>query len=376
MGFLTDIFPSRNKAPSPPQDVPKIHLEEPTEAASTPPSGPVATNSAPSAKASGDSPSASHTSPISQADKPEASPIGEESDKTKNPDASPSVNRRWSLQSPLGLLRKPKPSPSNSDTHDAPAPTSSKAAEVTAKRASILNTDRRAKESALIVRSLIVGQNSGDSSTAPQVRVSRAQLDSVKAQLLKPKTANQVITQLRALPALSDSTSLKSPPIRAVCLPYTDEEVGEKHFSQLRNEHTREPTEDHTFHFPTIAGATTESIAETLKGLHIVSLFTAPDLGLGQPGDGPGILAGALPSAETVIDGAVKITPQLMALGYATGKNIIPNHMGVYPRVDRMSVLTCMASFLHRFVEVIDIYYQIGGAWNSFYLRHLWRTWV
>ena len=356
MGFLTDVFPPRNKAPSPSQDVPKIHLEEPTEATSTPPSGSVTANSVPSAKPSGDSPSASHTSPISQADEPEASPIGEQSDKTKNPDASPSVNRRWSLQSPLGLLRKAKSS-SDSDTHDTPAPTGSKVAEVAAKGAFLLSADRRAKESALIVRTLIVGQNSGDSSAAPQARVSRAQLDSVKAQLLKPKTANQVITQLKALPALSDSTSVKSPPIRAVCLPYTDEEVGEKHFSQLRNEHTKEPTEDHTFHLPTIAGATVESIAETLKGLHIVSLFTAPDLGLGQPGDGPGILAGALPTAETVLDGVVKITPQLMALGYATGKNIIPDHLGVYPRTDRMSVLTCMASFLHRSVEVIDVYH-------------------
>ena len=346
MGFLTDVFPSRNKSPA--QDAPKDHPEEATEAASTSPSGPVAANNAPSAKPSGDSPAASHTPPVSQADKPEAPLIGEDSDKTKKPDTSPSVNRRWSIQSPLGLIRKAKSAPSDSDTHDAGAPTSSKAAEVTAKRPSLSNTDRRARELALVVRSLMVGQNSGNGSPAPQVRVSRAQLDSVKAQLLKPKTGNQIIAQLRTLPALAESTAVKSPPIRAVSLPDTEAKVAEKFFSQMRNESKKEP-EDSTSHFPTITSSTIESIAETLEGLHIRSLFTAPDLGLGEPGDGPGLLAGAVPTAETVINGLVKITPQLMALGYATGKDIIPDHAGIYPPVDRMSVLTCMASFLHRF---------------------------
>jgi hypothetical protein len=48
----------------------------------------------------------------------------------------------------------------------------------------------------LIVRSLIVGQD-----TAVLPRRTGAQLKNVKTQLLKPKTANKVITQLRALPA-------------------------------------------------------------------------------------------------------------------------------------------------------------------------------
>ncbi|KAI9463556.1 hypothetical protein BJY52DRAFT_1184577 [Lactarius psammicola] len=327
MGLLTDVFSPRNK--SPPKDIPKIHIQE-----ATPPSDPVATNSAPSASPS---PPASHTPPVSQADEPEASPIAEQSDKTANSDAPPSANRRWSLQRPLELLRKSKPSPSNSEAHNARARAASKAAGVNAKRVSLSHSDRRAKESALVLRSLIVGQNSGDSSAAPQVRVSRAQLDRVKAQLLKPKTANKVIAQLRALPALPDSASQTSPPICAVCLPYTDEEADEKHFSQLRDvEHTKDPA----FRLPTIASATIASITEALNGLHIVSLFTAPDLGLGQPGDGEGLLAGAVPTAETVINGIVQITPQLMALGYAAGKNIIPDHAGIYPPVDRISVLT------------------------------------
>ncbi|KAI9442121.1 hypothetical protein H4582DRAFT_1809110 [Lactarius indigo] len=328
MGLLTDVFSPRNK--SPPQDIPKIHIEEAT--AST-------TNSTPSTNPPGDSPPASHTPPVSRADEPEASPVAEQSDKTANSDAPPSANRRWSLQRPLGLLRRAKSSPSNSEAHNARARAALKAAEVNARRPS--HTDRRAKESALVLRSFIVGQNSGDGSAAPQVRVSRAQLDSVKAQLLKPKTANKVIAQLRALPALPDSASQTSAPIRAVCLPYTDEEADEKHFSQLREvEHTKERTMDPAFRLPTVALATVDSITEALKGLHIISLFTAPDLGLGQSGDGPGLLAGAVPTAETVINGIVQITPQLMALGYATGRNIIPDHAGVYPPVDRISVLT------------------------------------
>lgn len=343
MGFLTDVFPSRTKPP--PQDVPK----EATEAALPPPSGPVATNNAPTANPSGDSPPASQTPPISQADAPEASPFGELTDKTKKPGAPPSLKRRFSVQNTLGLLRRAKPSPSNTDTQGARAPAAPKAAEVIAKKGvSLLSSDRRAKDSALLVRSLIVGQNSGADSTVPLVRVSPAQLNTVKAQLLQPKTANSVIAQLKALPALSDSSSQNSAPIRAVCLPYTDEVVAEKHFSQLRDvEPTKEPTEGHTLHLPTITSATSESIIESLKALHIVSLFTAPDLGFGQPGNGPGLLAGAVPTAETVINGIEKITPELMTLSYATGKSIIPDHVGIHPHVDRMSCLTCMASFLH-----------------------------
>jgi hypothetical protein len=178
--------------------------------------------------------------------------------------------------------------------------------------------------------------------------VSPVQLDTVKAQLLKPKMANRVITQLKALPALTDSISQKSVPIHAVCLPLTDEVIAEKHFSQLRNvAPTKEPTEGTAFHLPIITSATFESVTETLKDLHIVSLFKAPDLGLGQPGNGSGLLAGAIPTAETVINGIEKITPELMTLSYATGTSIIPDHVGIHPHVDRMSCLTCMASFLH-----------------------------
>jgi hypothetical protein len=76
------------------------------------------------------------------------------------------------------------------------------------------------------------------------------------------------------------------------------------------------------------------------KEMHVIDLVTSPDLGLGQPGNGEGVLAGAVPTAETVLQGVKQITPQLMALGYATGKVISTDHSGIYPPTDRMSVLT------------------------------------
>jgi len=81
-------------------------------------------------------------------------------------------------------------------------------------------------------------------------------------------------------------------------------------------------------------------VTDALQNLHVVSLFTAPNLGLGQPGDGQGLLAGAIPTAETVINGVEQMTPQLMALSYATGLPAFPDHKGIYPPTDRMSVLT------------------------------------
>jgi hypothetical protein len=214
----------------------------------------------------------------------------------------------------------------------------------------------------LVVRSLIVGQDTDQGGlVSPQGRISSTQLKNVKAQLLKPKLAAKVIAELRALPALANSAaSHASSPIQAVCLPYTDEEADQQYLSSLRNlkqlplsppppttttTTTRAAevtaTTTSTLGSSPALGATIESVAEAFRNLQVVNLLKAPDLGLGQPGDGPGLLAGALPTAETVINGVVQITPQLMALGYATGKAIIPDHHGIYPPTDRISVLTC-----------------------------------
>jgi len=194
----------------------------------------------------------------------------------------------------------------------------------------------------------MVGQDTDEGGVAsPQVPISSAQLKNVKALLMKPKTANEVIAQLKALPAFPDSSSHANEPIQAVCLPYSDEEADSKHFGTLRNTKPP-PTTTTTTHTPGSSpkeSTTIEAITDTFKDLHIVNLFTAPNMGLGEPGDGKGILAGALPSPETVLNGITQITPQLMALGYAAGKTIIPNHKGVYPPTDRLSILTCTSLF-------------------------------
>lgn len=67
-----------------------------------------------------------------------------------------------------------------------------------------------------------------------------------------------------------------------------------------------------------------------MNDVHIIDFINSPDFGLGQPGDGPGILAGAVPTPETIINGFEQITSQLMTLGFAIGENILPDHKGGY----------------------------------------------
>ncbi|KAI0254104.1 hypothetical protein BJV78DRAFT_1122180 [Lactifluus subvellereus] len=308
-----------------------------TEAPAPPLSGnPEATKSVPSENPSDDSPPTLGAPPLSKAEGSEASPPSNTATRTSS---SPGTPRRWSFQSPFGLLRKHKPSLSNIEKHGIRARAASEAAATAqVKRATLSHADRRAKQSALVVRSLIVGQDAdGGGLARPRGRISRAQLSNVKAQLLQPKTANRVIAQLKALPALPNSASQTSTPIQAVCLPCADEEVDERHFSHLRRV---KPTRERALSLSSVASATMDSVTDMFKNLQIVSLFASPNLGLGQPGDGPGLLAGAVPTAETVINGVVQVTPELMALGYTTGKDIIPDHTGIYPPTDRMSILT------------------------------------
>jgi len=264
-------------------------------------------------------------------------------------------NRRWSFPLQFSLLRRVKSSSPTFNKHDAVVATpaasgaSPDPAHPPTPAPALSSADRRAQKSALLVRSLIVGQNTDEGGLAsPQTRISSAQLKNVKAQLLVPKTANKIITQLKALPALPNSAPGASQPIRAVCLPYRDEEADKMDLSLLHsgksttNTTTNTNTEKtHLLSSTPVAGAAIEAVTDVLRNLHVVSLFTAPNLGLGQPGDGQGLLAGAIPTAETVINGIEQITPQLMALSYVTGHPAFPDHKGIYPPTDRMSVLTC-----------------------------------
>ncbi|KAK7472541.1 hypothetical protein VKT23_000656 [Stygiomarasmius scandens] len=203
----------------------------------------------------------------------------------------------------------------------------------------LMTSDRRAEESALMVRELIVGPTAVSPSVTKAV--ARPHVGKLKSQLMKPKSANKVIAHLRSLPAEGDlpNDGKKSGPIHAVCLAHTDEEEHSLHFSKLSKADAQK--EDNVIDaMGDCSSAAVESLSALFNEMNIIDLIKSPDLGLGQPGDGGGILAGALPTAETVIKGVEQLTPQLMALGYATGRAIIPDHTGIHPPTDRMSVLT------------------------------------
>jgi hypothetical protein len=189
------------------------------------------------------------------------------------------------------------------------------------------NSDKRAKESALVVRTLILGP---PSTISPKVTraVAKPQLSKVKAQLMQPKAANKVIAELRLLPPTSSrgasDTSASTGPINAVCLEHADEEEHNLYFAQLAgNKDPESPTS-----FANISSTPLDKLTDMFNNMNIISLVTATDLGIGQPGDGPGLLSGAVPTAETVINGIQQITPQLLALGFATGKAVLPDHTG------------------------------------------------
>jgi len=108
----------------------------------------------------------------------------------------------------------------------------------------------------------------------------------------------------------------------------------------------------------------------------IIGLFKAPDFGLGRPGNGGGLLAGALPTAGTSIDGVKRIIPDLMALGYATGRTLVPGHSGEYGvsdvHIDLMEDALARRSirgyFSVKFQEVRDPYPELPADWPGTYV--------
>ncbi|KAJ8076436.1 hypothetical protein PM082_000859 [Marasmius tenuissimus] len=250
--------------------------------------------------------------------------------------------RRFSLQ---GLNRNPAPQNIHKNEHKAILTEKAEhkkeahAMAALSKRIALSRrskSEKQAKESALIVRSLIVGPSA--SSPSVTTAIAKPRMSKLKSDLSKPKRANKVIAQLRSLPATDlagqtlkehPSPSTKCAPIHAVCLEHSDMEEHDLHFAQLS---AAEDSDDQVNPI--------DKLSSMINEMRVVDFFKAPDLGLGQPGDGQGLLAGALPTAETVINGIEQITPQLMALGYATGRAIVPDHTGVYPPMDRISIIT------------------------------------
>ena len=355
MALLGFIGTRDKSAPSPlqSQTAPDARDGQPTEApVDTPPpsADPLTTQGASPTNSPENSPQthspASGTPPVSKTNESEAPPpVADQSDSATRAGVAPDSHpRRFTFPGQFKRLRKPEARLSPVERPGATAPASSTDKVKKKPSAASSNADRRAKQSALVVRSLIVGQDTDQGGlVSPQGPITSTQLKNVKGQLLQPKTAGKLIAQLRALPALPNSAERASTPIQAVCLSSTDEEADSQRLSRLRNLKSLPPPPNKTTTVGSspAAGPTIDSVTEAFKNLHVINLFQAPDLGLGQPGDGPGLLAGAVPTAETVINGLTQITPQLMALGYATGRAVIPDHNGIYPPTDRLSVLTC-----------------------------------
>lgn len=257
--------------------------------------------------------------------------------------------RRWSVQNLVKYPRKATYEvPHTVEELDKREQAAAKAADHVAHAPKLSSSDRRALRHANVVRALIIGPE-GISPAPSKAAVSKSDVNKTKAALLQPKDANKIIARLRDLPPAESSTS--TAPIHAVCLSLPEAEADKQHFQRLKSD-TTPPTvqlicsrdvnsEPLAPPILNVATATLESVSDAFRDLNLISLVTTPDFGLGGPADGPGILSGALPSAEAVVNGIVQITPQLMSLGYATGKAIVPNHAGVYPPKDRMSVLTC-----------------------------------
>ncbi|KAF8906556.1 hypothetical protein CPB84DRAFT_1770080 [Gymnopilus junonius] len=252
--------------------------------------------------------------------------------------------RRFSLRS-FSLVRRnateTKPAIQNKDIKRQ-----TKEAEVnkSKNKSPLSKAEKQAQKSALAIRSVIVGPLSTTESKAPLAPVGRSELNKIKSQLLEPDLANKLIAQLRQLPAIGEPSSHQAStrgPIHAVCLDLTDMEEHLQHFAKLTHpvDKPREISVE-IVHLQDVMSASIEALVNLLNEMHIINLITSPDFGLGQPGDGDGLLAGAVPTAETVINGVRQLTPELMALGYATGKAITPDHSGIYPPTDRMSVLT------------------------------------
>lgn len=110
-----------------------------------------------------------------------------------------------------------------------------------------------------------------------------------------------------------------------MCLDETDEDVEKHHFAQLKPDAPSETVG--IFVAESVVTANVDSVGSIFGNLHIVDLV-GTDFGFGQPASDQGILAGAVPTAETVLTGIKLITPQLMSLGYVTGQSILPDHKG------------------------------------------------
>lgn len=336
MGLLALISPTEpaKQPPTPETD------EQPAQADSEPPSVSQSPPTQAARKAAVDD-EAFVTSPTSPKDIPKPTPATSD-------DLTRARVRRFSFKTFSYVDVQPNDEPNGHKPHELSAikehEKKQRAGQAFTKRLiKPLNatSNRKAKQSALMVRSLIIGPTGSAASPKVTKAVAKPQLRKLKSELMRPKSANKVIAQLRALPVLDDviDKETKKPigvegrargPIHAVCLAHTDAEADAMHFYQLASDAQGERVAAASFGDITPASTSMEKLTSMFNNMRLVELVKAPNLGLGEPGDGDGILAGAVPTAETVLNGFRQITPQLMALGFATGRAILPDHTGEY----------------------------------------------
>ncbi|CAG7850522.1 SubName: Full=Uncharacterized protein {ECO:0000313/EMBL:CCA67576.1} [Serendipita indica DSM 11827] len=285
------------------------------------------------------------------------------------PSSEPTRKRRISFRS-FGFFYGRKPHASVIISQDAEGSGTTETAPTKIKSKREL---RKIEKTAFVLQSFILGMTpsslpfiSSSTKEAPPkgkqqpVLVTPSKLGKASNQLLAPEKANKVIAKLRTLPvpdgpelpgveyAGEHVVSKAEGPIHAVCLDCTEEEADLYHFSRLTPESESTPPREQPSKqgvtvyadTPSIASANLASLVPVLRDIHIVTLVSSPDLGFGQSPDKPGPLAGSVPSAGAVNTGMMEITSQLLALGFATSKAVYPDHAGVYPPTDRMSVLT------------------------------------
>lgn len=292
------------------------------------------------------------------------------------PDSEPVRRRRISFRSFgffYGKSRAPPLTTDSADTDAEEVKDSPPKAKIKSKREA-----RKIDKAAFVLRSFLIGSSpvptpsplangaptqaptKGNAASAQPKPPSPGKLTKANNQLLEPERANKVIARLRTLPvpngpeipgvqyAGEHVVSHTEGPIHAVCLDCTEEEADMYHFSRLvagqEDALPKEPPEGNATSYgdaPSIASANLASLVPVLRDIHVVTLVSSPDLGLGQPPSDPGPLAGSVPSAQAVSTGMMEVTGQLLALGFATSKAVFPDHTGVYPPKDRMSVLTC-----------------------------------
>ncbi|KAG8895312.1 hypothetical protein FRB99_000650 [Tulasnella sp. 403] len=209
----------------------------------------------------------------------------------------------------------------------------------------------------------------------------------LKSELLKPKEANKLIAEVRNLPTPDTSKGVLhgtlrglngkdieqdisvvpsgKAPIHAVCLGCTDEEAEKLHFARLVSSSKPSTTvvtltpevaqtqPSGTGTAPSIALADLSSVIPVLRNLKLIDLVAqsvdiitdtigspTSDYGFGQPASADGILAGSVPTSGTVAQGLMQVGQELLNLGFASSSGVVPNHTGIYPPVDRLSVLT------------------------------------